>query len=120
MEWGARLHSEAMPCSRPRVGLHEMPLMRAAAGFGASRWVRLDRPCPAPPPSQACARPTSRLARLPAAEAAIHCDCVVSPPGPGPPPLHLHLSLSRRVCEFDAPACLFIPFVTANRFSTVP
>ena len=77
MEWGARLHSEAMPCSRPRSGLHEMPLMRAAAGFGASRWVRLDRPCPAPPPSQACARPTSRLARLPAAEAAIHCDCAV-------------------------------------------
>jgi hypothetical protein len=77
MEWGARLHSEAMPCSRPRSGLHEMPLMRAAAGFGASRWVRLDRPCPAPPPSQACARPTSRLARLPAAGAAIHCDCVI-------------------------------------------
>ena len=95
MEWGARLHSEAMPCSRPRSGLHEMPLMRAAAGFGASRWVRLDRPCPAPPPSQACARPTSRLARLPAAEAAIHpltalfCRLLRSPPGP--PPLHLHL-----------------------------
>ena len=34
MEWGARLHSEAMPCSRPKSGLHEMPLMRAAAGFG--------------------------------------------------------------------------------------
>ena len=113
-----------MPCSSSRLGLHEVPLMRAAAGYASRTGVIircLDRPCPAPPPSQAC-----MLAQHHASLGCQTARCMLRPLPctPSLPPhsrtsvLCEHVEDCLRVWKRSCPP--FIPFVTANRFSTVP
>jgi hypothetical protein len=82
-------------------------------GYASTALVRLHRPR-RHALAQHHASLGCQLLKLPSTALPLRC--------PFPSALALALdreSLSRRVCEFDA-ACLFIPFVTANRFSTVP